>query len=222
MHDDQHGTAIVILAGLLNALKVVGKRLGSVKIVVSGAGAAGTAIAKLITLDGAKSIIIVDREGIIHKDRPGLAESKLALALMTNPHGETGNLVDALKGADVFIGVSSAGLVSADMVRTMAEDPIVFALANPVPEILPNEAYKGGARVVATGRSDFPNQLNNALVFPGVFRGALDNDVTHITDDMKLRAARAIAKLIPKPTAKKIVPDIFDKRIVPAVAKAIR
>jgi len=222
MHDDQHGTAIIILAGLLNALKVVKKDITQVKIVVSGAGAAGTAITKILFAEGAKHILVVDRAGIIFKERIGLTKEKHILAEITNPHNEQGNLAHALRDADVFIGVSAPGLMTKEMVETMASKAIVFALANPTPEIMPNVALSGGALVVATGRSDFPNQLNNAQVFPGVFRGALDNRVSRITDEMKQRAAHAIARLVSRPNPKKIVPNIFDKRLVKAVARAIR
>jgi len=222
MHDDQHGTAIIILAGLLNALKVVKKDIAQVKIVVSGAGAAGTAITKILFAEGAKHILVVDRVGIIFKERIGLTKEKHILAEITNPHNEQGNLVYALRDADVFIGVSAPDLVTKKMAETMASKAIVFALANPTPEIMPNVAFSGGAVVVATGRSDFPNQLNNAQVFPGVFRGAFDNRVSRITDEMKRRAAHVIAGLVPRPNPKKIVPNIFDKRLVKAVARAIR
>jgi malate dehydrogenase (oxaloacetate-decarboxylating) len=222
MHDDQHGTAIVILAGLTNALKVVGKKLGSAKIVLSGAGAAGTAIAKIITLAGGKNILVCDSHGILSLDREGLTSEKKKLAEMTNPQNERGALEDAMRGADVFIGVSAPGIVSEAMVRSMNKKAIVFALANPIPEIMPDLAKRAGAAVVATGRSDFPNQLNNSLAFPGVFRGALDNGVREITEQMKLRAAKAIAGLIKKPTSTSIVPTMFDKRLVRAVSVAIR
>ncbi len=222
MHDDQHGTAIIILAGLLNALKVVKKHITEVKIVVSGAGAAGTAITKILFGEGAKHILVVDRAGIIHSARAQLSKEKQMIAKITNPHREQGSLVDALGEADVFIGVSAPNLMTKEMVQTMASKAIVFALANPTPEIMPDAAFLGGAFVVATGRSDFPNQLNNAQVFPGVFRGALDNRVSHITDEMKRRVAHAIAGLVPSPDPKKIVPNIFDKRLVKAVAHAVR
>lgn len=222
MHDDQHGTAIVILGGILNALKVVKKKLEEVKIVISGAGAAGTAFAKLATLAGVKNIVVVDRQGAIYSTRPDLSKDKKELAKITNPKKQKGSLAEVVVGADIFVGVSSAGILSKEMVETMAEKAIVFALANPTPEIMPDEAKKGGAYVVATGRSDFPNQLNNALVFPGIFRGALDNKVRAITDEMKVKAAHALAKLVTKPTPEKIVPDIFDTRLVKAIAKVIR
>jgi malate dehydrogenase (oxaloacetate-decarboxylating) len=222
MHDDQHGTAIVVLAGLVNALKVVKKKIEEVDIVIAGAGAAGTAIVKLLKQAGVKKILVSDRQGIIYKGRKGLKDEKKLLATITNEDKKKGSLEQALIGADVFIGVSAPNLLTSAMVRTMSSNSIIFALSNPVPEIMPHEARKGGARVIATGRSDFPNQLNNALVFPGVFRGALDNRVRTITDEMKLQAGYAIAHLIKKPTAEYVVPSIFDKRLVKAVARSIR
>ncbi|MEK9175531.1 MAG: NADP-dependent malic enzyme [Patescibacteria group bacterium] len=222
LHDDQHGTAIVVLAGLLNALKIVRKNISKVKIVISGAGAAGTALTKLLILTGAKQIVVCDSKGIINTKRPNLSKEKILLAKITNKHNKEGNLHDALKEADVFIGVSASNLLTINSIKSMAKNSIVFALANPNPEIMSELAKKGGARIIATGRSDYLNQLNNALVFPGVFRGALDNQVSQITDTMKLRAAHAIAGLISNPTATKIVPNIFDKRIVRAVAKVIK
>jgi malate dehydrogenase (oxaloacetate-decarboxylating) len=222
MHDDQHGTAIVVLAGLLNAVKVVKKDLKKLRVVISGAGAAGVATAKLLIAAGVEDVVMLDRQGALYKGRPGMNDSKKALAALTNPRREKGALAEALADADVFIGVSGPGLLDREHVRTMADRAIVFALSNPVPEILPDEAKAGGAAVVATGRSDFPNQINNALVFPGVFRGALDKGITKITDETKLRAARALAALVTRPTANKIVPDVLDKRVVPAVAKAVR
>lgn len=222
MHDDQHGTAIVVLAGLINATTVVGKSFKKLKVVISGAGAAGSAVAKLLCAAGIADIIVLDRGGAIYAGRPGLNASKQELAMVTNPHKVAGDLKTALEGSDVFVGVSGPNLLTASDVRTMAEDAIVFALSNPIPEIMPEEARKGGARVIATGRSDFPNQVNNALVFPGVFRGALDRGVTEITQTMKLRAAKALATLVQKPTADKIIPDVLDKRVVPAIAKVIR
>lgn len=222
MHDDQHGTAIVVLAGLINALKVVKKKIETARIVISGAGAAGTAVAHLLRKAGAKHIIVLDSKGIIGIHRTDLSRHKSELAGFTNPEDLAGGLHSALTGADVLIGVSGPGLAKATDVKLMAKDAIVFALANPVPEIMPSEAKKGGAKVIATGRSDFPNQVNNSLAFPGVFRGALDNKVTKITDEMKLKAAKALAALVPKPTAEKILPDMFDKRVAKAVAKVIR
>jgi malate dehydrogenase (oxaloacetate-decarboxylating) len=222
MHDDQHGTAIVVLAGLLNAAKAVKKDLKKLKVVISGAGAAGTAVAKLLLAAGVKDIIVLDRAGAISKARNGLAPHKAELARLTNPRGISGDLTEALLGADAFVGVSGKGALKTEHVRSMAPRAIVFALANPEPEIMPNEAHKAGAAVVATGRSDFPNQINNALVFPGIFRGALDKGVRKITEATKLRAARALAALVPRPTPSKIMPDILDSRVVRAVAKAVR
>lgn len=220
MHDDQHGTAIVILAGLLNALKVVKKELKDSRIVISGAGAAGTATAKILYAAGARKILVLDRQGIISRDRM-LEGHKKDLAFMTNPNIEHGDLRDALNNADVLIGVSGPGLVKASDIKLMAKKAIVFALANPTPEIMPQDAKRGGAAIVATGRSDFPNQVNNSLAFPGVFRGALDNGIKKITEEIKLRAAYALADLVKKPTPNSILPDMFDKRVAKAVAKAI-
>lgn len=222
MHDDQHGTAIVVLAGLINALKVVKKKMSDVRIVVSGAGAAGAAVTYLLRAAGAKHILILDSKGLIGVHREDLSRHKMELAGFTNPMNLAGNLQDALTDADVLIGVSGPGLATAKDIKLMNKDAIVFALANPMPEIMPDEAKKGGARVVATGRSDFPNQLNNSLAFPGIFRGAIDHKVTRITETMKLKAAKALAALTPKPTAEKILPDMFDKRVAKAVAKVIR
>ncbi len=222
MHDDQHGTAIVVLAALINATKVVKKSLPKLRIVISGAGAAGTAVAKLLIKAGVKDIIVLDSKGIIVKGRGGLSLHKRELAKITNPRGLRGGLTEALKNADVVIGVSGPGLMNASHVKLMAKNPIVFAMANPVPEIMPEEAKKGGAAVIATGRSDYPNQVNNSLAFPGVFRGALDNRVRKITDEMKIRAAKNLAALVKYPAAKKIIPGPFDKGVVAAVAKAIR
>jgi malate dehydrogenase (oxaloacetate-decarboxylating) len=222
MHDDQHGTAIVVLAGLINAAQVVKKNLKKMKVVVSGAGAAGTATAHLLQAAGIQDIVVLDRIGTLYAGRPDMNAQKEALARITNPHRIEGDLKTALVDMDVFIGVSGPNLLTADDIRTMAPKAIVFALSNPVPEIMPDEAKKGGAVVIATGRSDFPNQVNNALVFPGIFRGALDKGVTKITQETKVRAAKALAALVATPTAQKIIPDLFDKRVVPAVAKAVR
>lgn len=222
MHDDQHGTAIVVLAGLMNAAKVVKKDLKKLKVVISGAGAAGAATAKLLADAGVVDIIVLDRTGTIYAGRPGLNDSKKELARLTNPRLIKGDLAAAIMGADAFIGLSGKGALQNTHVATMAAGSIVFALANPIPEIMPDEAKASGAAVIATGRSDFPNQINNALVFPGVFRGALDHRVSTITQAMKLKAAKALASLIPSPSANRIVPDILDKRIVPTVARAIR
>lgn len=220
IHDDQHATAIVVLAGLINAFKVTKRKMKTAKIVISGAGAAGHAVATLLRAAGAQNIIVVDSKGIIDDSR---AEShKKELAAFTNPEKKTGGLREALSGADVLIGISGPGLATARDIQLMNKNAIVFALANPTPEIMPDEAKKGGAAIIATGRSDFPNQINNALAFPGIFRGALDHKVTKITQEMKLKAAKAIAGLVKKPTAQKIVPDMFDKKVAPAVAKSIR
>lgn len=222
MHDDQHGTAVVVLAALLNALKVVGKDLKKAKILIVGAGAAGVATAKLLKKAGATNILVVDSKGIVALSRTDLSSEKKELASFTNGEGRVGTLQDAFTGADVFLGVSGPNIATAEDIRRMAERPIVFAMANPTPEISPEEAKKGGAYVIATGRSDYPNQVNNSLAFPGIFKGALENGVRKITDDMKLKAAYAIAGLVKKPTREKIVPDMFDKRLAKAVAKVIR
>lgn len=222
MHDDQHGTAMVVLTGLINALKVVKKNKAKVRVVISGAGAAGQAIAELLLIYGVENIVMLDSRGIIGPNRGDLDQHKQALRSQTNPAGLDGDLGVAMAGADVFIGVSKAGVLSADHVQSMAADPVVFALANPVPEIMPDVALAAGARVVATGRSDFPNQINNSLGFPGIFRGALDHRVRRITDMMLVKAAKNLAALVAKPTAGNIIPNTFDKRVVPAVSKAIR
>jgi malate dehydrogenase (oxaloacetate-decarboxylating) len=222
MHDDQHGTAIAVLAALINAAKVVKKKMSTLHIVISGAGAAGTAVAKLLLKAGVHDVVVLDSKGIIHDAREELSHHKQHLADTTNRHGKKGALKEALKGADVFIGVSGPGLMGAKEVKSMAKKAIVFAMANPTPEITPEEAKKGGAFVIGTGRSDYPNQINNSLVFPGVFKGALENRVTKITDDMKLKAAKNLAALVKKPTAEKIIPGPFEKGIAQAVAKAIR
>ena len=222
MHDDQHGTAIVVLAGLINAAKVVKKDMKKLKVVISGAGAAGTAVAKLLRAAGVKDIITLDRKGAIFKGRAGLNSHKAELAELTNPRMEAGGLAEAMRGADAFIGVSGKGLLKAEHVASMASGAIVFAMANPDPEILPEAAWRAGAEVIATGRSDYPNQINNSLVFPGIFRGALDKGVKKITESTKLRAAKALAALVVKPTADKIIPDMLDPRVVKAVAGAVR
>jgi malate dehydrogenase (oxaloacetate-decarboxylating) len=222
MHDDQHGTAIVVLAGLINAAKVVKKNFKKLRVVISGAGAAGVATAKLLMAAGLDDIIVTDRVGIINEGRTDLTDVKRELAEITNPRAVSGDLMDALIDADVFVGVSGPGTVTKEHIKVMSDDAIVFALANPTPEIMPDIARAAGARIVATGRSDFPNQLNNSLVFPGVFRGALDKGIRKITTDTKLRAAKALAALVTNPTALKIIPDNLDKRVVPAVAKAVR
>lgn len=222
-HDDQHGTAIVASAALQNALKVVGKKLEEVKIVINGAGAAGDAIGRLFIAKGAKNLIFVDRTGAISKKNPGITEEHKLLAEISNPNGEEGSLADVLRGADVFLGVSKPGLVTQDMVRTMNKDAIIFAMANPTPEIMPDEAKAAGAAVVGTGRSDFPNQINNLLAFPGVFRGALDARATAITEEMKIAASEALSELVSdKLSAECILPDIFDANATEAVAKAVK
>ena len=224
-HDDQHGTAVITLAGLTNALKVVGKKLEDVKIVINGAGAAATAICKLLLTAGAKNITLCDRKGAIYKGRAeGMNPSKEALAEKTNLDRVSGSLADVLAGADVFIGVSAPNAVSVDMVRTMNKDAIIFACANPTPEIFPDDAKAGGAAVVSTGRSDYPNQINNVLAFPGIFRGALDVRASRINDEMKLAAAYALAGLIPDSelSADYIIPAAFDPRVKDAVAEAVR
>ena len=222
-HDDQHGTAIVVSAGLLNALKLVGKRMEDVSIVINGAGSAGISIAKLLMQFGAGNIVLVDRQGAVSVDEDWLNPAQRAMAEVTNKHNERGMLPEIIRGKDVFIGVSAPKVVTAEMVSTMAADAIVFAMANPTPEIMPEEAAKGGARVIATGRSDYPNQINNVLVFPGIFRGALDAQATDITEEMKLAAARAIAAIVTEEelTEDYIIPGAFDKRVAPAVAGAV-
>ena len=250
-HDDQHGTAIVVLAALMNALNVVGKRMQDAVVAISGAGAAGTAVARaLLGADGAagaasattsgsgsaatvlrgagapqervRDVIVVDRKGILHPARDGMNAAKRQLARITNKHGKQGTLADAMKGADVLIGVSAPGIVSEVMVRSMNKGAIVFAMANPVPEIMPDLAQKAGAVVVGTGRSDFPNQINNVLAFPGVFRGALEAKAKRITAGMKLAAAHALAACVEKPTAERIVPSALDKGVALRVAEAVR
>lgn len=221
MHDDQHGTAIVTLAGLINATKVVGKKLNDCKTVVVGSGAAGTAIIKLLNLYAKPEIIAVDSKGIIAGSRDDLNSAKQELLTLTNPNDLEGSLAEALEGADIFIGVSQPDLLTKEMVKTMARDPIVFALANPNPEIRPELAKEAGVAVLATGRSDYPNQVNNALAFPGIFRGALDNKVTKITDDHKIASAKAIASLVKNPTANEVIPSVFNKHLVIAVASKI-
>ncbi len=223
-HDDQHGTAIITLAGLMNALKVTGKKLEEVKIVINGAGAAAIAICKLLLTSGAKNLTLCDRKGAIYEGRAErMNEIKEEIAKVTNLSKQSGNLAEAIKCADVFIGVSAPGAVTVDMVKTMNEDAIVFACANPTPEIFPEEARAGGAKVVATGRSDFPNQVNNVLAFPGIFRGALDVRAKDINDEMKIAAAKAIAGLIDDEElcADYIIPAAFDERVGGAVAEAV-
>ena len=222
-HDDQHGTAVVTLAGLINALKLTGKKIEEVKIVTSGAGAAGIAIIKLLLSMGAKNVIMTDREGAIYKGRENLNPIKMEMAEITNLSMEKGSLSDVIKNADVFIGVSAPGTLSKDMVKSMAEKPIIFACANPIPEIFPEDAKEAGAAVVSTGRSDFPNQINNVLCFPGIFRGALDVRAKDINDEMKVAAAYAIAELVSDQelNAEYILPAAFDERVKDAVANAV-
>ena len=223
MHDDQHGTAIVVLAGLINAAKVTNRELKTTKVVVVGAGAAGVAIAKLLDLYATGiNILAVDSKGIISHERTDLNHSKQALLKFTNHQNITGSLADALQAADIFIGVSQPNLLTQDMVKTMAKNPIIFAMANPTPEIMPNDAKAAGAAVIATGRSDFPNQVNNALAFPGIFRGALDNHVTTITDNHKIKAAEAIASLVTEPSADMIVPPITNPDLVAKISDIVR
>lgn len=220
-HDDQHGTAVVVLAGLINAAKLTGRNLADCKFVVIGAGAAGTAIIKLLNLYGAKNIVAVDSRGIVGKSRTDLNAEKTALLEYVDA-SQSGSIEDAITDADVFIGVSRAGLLTPELVQKMAKDPIVFALANPVPEIMPDVAKQAGVAIIGTGRSDFPNQVNNSLAFPGIFRGALDHGVKKITDQHKLAAAEALAGLIENPTVDKIIPTAFDKGVVEAIANVIR
>ncbi len=222
-HDDQHGTAVITLAGLTNALKVVGKKREDVKIVTSGAGAAAISIAKLLLSAGFINIVMTDRSGAIYEGRENLSWIKQEMALVTNRQKETGKLADVIRGADVFIGVSAPGTVTTEMVKTMAPNPIIFACANPTPEIMPEEAKAGGAAVIATGRSDFPNQINNVLAFPGIFRGTFDVRASDINEEMKMAAARALAELVfeEELSAEYIIPKAFDPRVGKAVAAAV-
>jgi malate dehydrogenase (oxaloacetate-decarboxylating) len=223
-HDDQHGTAVISLAALLNALKIVGKKLPDIKIVLNGAGAAGAAIARFLLSAGARNVILCDRAGIIHKGRAtGMNESKEELASITNPAGEHGGLSDAMKGADVFMGISAPNTVSVEMARSMSKGSIIFAMANPTPEIFPDEAREAGVAVIATGRSDFPNQVNNCLGFPGIFRGALDVRAKRINEEMKLAASHALANLVPDSELSPdyIIPLALDPKVVPAVAEGV-
>jgi len=219
-HDDQHGTAVVSLAAIINAVKIVGKDLKDVKVAINGAGAAGVAIAKLLLSVSVADVVVCDSKGIVSKDRTDLNISKRELAEITNKQNLSGNIFDALKGADIFIGVSGPGTITQDMVKAMAKDPIVFAMANPVPEIYPDEAKAAGAKVVGTGRSDFPNQINNVLAFPGIFRGALETRATDINEEMKIAAAHAIASLVsPEDLSPDFcIPGVFDKRVAAHVA----
>lgn len=222
-HDDQHGTAIIVLASVLNALKLTGKKLDEIHAVFSGAGAAGTAICRLLMKKGLRHVIMCDIDGIVYEGRPNMDDELAALARETNREGLRGTLADAMRGADLFVGVSAGGIVSQDMVRSMAKDAILFAMANPTPEIMPDLAQEAGAMVIGTGRSDFPNQINNVLAFPGLFRGALDAGATKINDAMKFAAADALAALVSpeelSPTY--IIPSALDRRVAPAVAEAV-
>ena len=223
-HDDQHGTAIVVLAGIINALKVVGKKKEDCKIVVNGAGSAGVAITKLLLTYGFPNIIMCDKVGIVSKDTEGLNWMQQKMTELTNPNNETGTLADAMKGADIFIGVSAPNIVSPEMVASMNKDSILFAMANPVPEIMPDAAKAAGAKVVGTGRSDFPNQVNNVIAFPGIFKGALEGRATQITEEMKLAAANAIASLVPEEELNEdnILPEAFNPKVAEMVSAAVK
>ncbi len=221
-HDDQHGTAIVCLAGLINALKVVGKDAASAKVVISGAGAAGMAITKLLFAYGFGDIILQDSKGLIYEGREGLNPYKEEISKVTNKHKLEGGIENALKGADAFIGVSKPNLLNREMVKSMADDAIIFAMSNPDPEIMPDEAKAGGAKVIATGRSDFPNQINNVLVFPGIFKGVLENRKREITTEMKLAAAEALAAMVENPVPEKIIPGVFDPGVADTIAEAVK
>lgn len=221
-HDDQHGTAVIVLSAVINALRIVKKDISDVKIVISGAGAAGIAISNLLTLAGAKNNLILNSRGIIDPDDEKLDEARREIARTTNPNKVKGDLKTAMENADIFIGVSAPGILTKEMVASMNHDAIVLAMANPVPEIYPDEAKEAGARVVGTGRSDYPNQVNNVLVFPGVFRGALDAKADRITDDMKLSAAYAIAHMVEQPTEDRILPEAFNKDVARNVANAVK
>ncbi|MBO4780835.1 MAG: NAD-dependent malic enzyme [Lachnospiraceae bacterium] len=222
-HDDQHGTAVVVLAAMMNALKITGKKIDEVRVVTSGAGAAGIAIIKLLIKMGLKDVVLCDRKGAIYKGREGLNPEKEEMAAITNQQMRKGTLADVLKGADIFIGISAPGLVTPEMVKSMAKDPILFPMANPTPEIMPDEAKAAGAAVVGTGRSDFANQINNVLAFPGIFRGALDVRASDINDEMKIAAAKAIAGYIPEDqlNPENIIPSALDKNVAKAVAEAV-
>lgn len=223
-HDDQHGTAIVVLAGIINALKVVKKQKENCKVVINGAGSAGVAITKLLLTYGFVNVIMCDKVGIIATTTPNLNWMQQKMADITNPHHETGSLSDALKNADIFVGVSAPNIVTADMVASMAKDSILFAMANPVPEIMPDVAKAAGAKVVGTGRSDFPNQVNNVVAFPGIFKGALEGRATQITEEMKLAAANAIASLVPEQELNEdnIMPEAFNPKVAQLVAEAVK
>ena len=222
-HDDQHGTAVVVLAAMLNALKLIGKELSQISVVCSGAGAAGIAIIKLLMSMGLKDVVLCDRKGAIYEGREGLNPIKEEMAALSNRAGKKGSLAEVIRGADVFIGVSGPGTLTAEMIRSMAPNPVVFALANPTPEIMPEEALAAGVAVMGTGRSDFPNQINNVLAFPGIFRGALDVRASEINDAMKIAAAKAIASLVAdeEVNAEYVIPAALDERVAPAVAAAV-
>ena len=223
-HDDQHGTAIVVSAGLLNAVKVAGKKLSEAKVVINGAGSAGISIARLLLKVGVGDIVLVDLKGALAKGEEWMNPAQAQMAEITNKENQHGNLAEIMKGKDIFVGVSAPGIVTAEMVHSMAENPIVFAMANPTPEIMPEEAKKGGVCVMATGRSDYPNQINNVLVFPGIFKGALEARATDITEEMKIAAAYAIAGIIPEEelNPEYIIPGAFDKRVAEAVSAAVK
>lgn len=221
-HDDQHGTAIVVFAGLINACALTGRKLSELRVVMSGAGAAGTAIARLLHSQGVDDIVMCDSRGIVSAQRSDLNDEKKKLLSFTNLQNVAGSLADAFKDRDVFIGVSAPGIVTQEMVRSMHADPLIFAMANPIPEIMPDEARAAGARIIATGRSDFPNQVNNVLAFPGIFRGAFDAEAEKITDAMKLAAARALAGYLEKPTEERFIPDPLDKNVAKVVARAVK
>ena len=223
-HDDQHGTAIVTLAAMINALKLVNKKIEDIEVIVNGAGAAGVAITKLLMSKGLKKVILCDRKGAIYKGRDGLNDIKAEMAEISNLEMKKGGLAEVIKGADVFVGVSAPGSLTKEMVQSMAKDPIIFAMANPIPEIMPSEAIEAGAKIVGTGRSDFPNQINNVLAFPGIFRGALDVHARDINNEMKIAAAEAIANVIPENeiTPEYIIPDAFNPAVKEAVSTAVK
>ncbi|HBR03417.1 MAG TPA: NAD-dependent malic enzyme, partial [Ruminiclostridium sp.] len=222
-HDDQHGTAVVVLAAMINALKIIGKDIAGIEVIVNGSGAAGIAITKLLMSMGLKKVILCDTKGAIYKGRPGLNAEKELMAEISNLEMKKGTLKEVIRGADVFIGVSAPGTVDQDMVKSMAKDPLIFAMANPIPEIMPEDAMSAGAKIVGTGRSDFPNQINNVLAFPGIFRGTLDVRASDINDEMKIAAAYAIASLITEEELKPdyIIPSPFDRRVAAAVSEAV-
>ena len=222
MHDDQHGTAIVTLAGIINACKVTNRQISSLKVVINGVGAAGTAIAKLLLNYGVKDIVMVDSKGAIYEGRDGLNPEKEMVAKITNSDKISGKLEDVIVGRDVFIGVSVAGALTAEMVKKMAPNPIIFAMANPIPEIMPEVAKEAGAQIIGTGRSDYPNQVNNVLAFPGIFKGVLKYGKKQITEDMKIKAAEAIAGYIKNPSVDEILPNPLDKGVADVVAEAMK